>query len=70
MQRLVHPSCESVSLLGKKAPGYRLPSFRDGFSDWGRKADYGDAMRFEDGLEGGEGGRLPSVFAVLGRGWV
>lgn len=50
MQKLLPPSYENVLLLNKKASlvsQYRLPSFRDGFSDWVQDTRQMNAMQSE-----------------------
>ena len=78
MPKLVPPSYEIVPQLDKKpsiASQYRLPSFRDGFSDWVQDTGHLDAMRSEVALNGmpyrQENAKLqlPSIFTTLRRGW-
>ena len=78
MPKLVPPSDEIVLQLDKKpsiVSQCRLPSFRDGFSDWIQDTGHLDGMRSEVALNGmpyrqeNAISQLPSIFTTLRRGW-
>ena len=77
MQKLVPPSYEVVLQLDEEPSSivvqYRLPSFRDGFSDWVRDASLSDSIQSKIALnrmprrKDNARLQLPSVFAILRR---
>ncbi|KAF6230373.1 hypothetical protein HO133_004715 [Letharia lupina] len=78
MQKVVPPSYEHALQLDKKAllvSQYRLPSFREGFSDWIQDTSLMDPMQSEitvDRLSRGQensGLHLPSIVTLLKREW-
>ena len=76
MERSVPPSYEIVLRLDQKSCShYRLPSFRDGFSDWVQDTGHDDSMlsgiALKDVFRRQEkaGWQLPGICTILRRQW-
>ena len=79
MQKMMPPSHEIVLGLDTKSSSlvspHRLPSFRDGFSDWVQGTGHLDTIRSKIALETvsrrqeNTGLQLPSIYTTLGREW-
>lgn len=78
IQKLVSPSYERISQLDKKPSvvlQYRLPSFRDGFSDWALDSNHMKPIQSEipvdtvSDWQEDAGSQLPSIPTLLKRAW-